>query len=289
MTEREYLVAVCSYISFGPQRTKLLLSFFGNAKRIWLAQREELRETGLSYKIVNGFIKHRRYFKADKYFKRLKQLSINYLTIKDKNYPKNLRDLDNVPVVLYLKGRIKQSDINSIAIVGSRKATSYGKMVVEKFVREFVSSGLTIVSGLARGIDTCAHKYALENKGRTIAVFGCGLDRIYPPENSYLAREIEKNGALISEYPLGYPVRPFNFANRNRIISGLSKAVLVIEGAEKSGTLLTASHAAQQGRTVFAVPGPITSPLSGAPHFLLKRGANLAVSAKDVLEEISPS
>lgn len=165
--------------------------------------------------------------------------------------------------------------------------TSYGREVAEKFSKGLASFGVTIISGLAHGIDTAAHKGALSVGGRTVAVLGNGLDTIYPLENTGLAKEIiESGGAILSEYPLGYPALPENFANRNRIVSGMSKAVVVVEGAEKSGTLLTATHAAEQGKTVFAVPGQITNPMSFAPHFLLKNGARIATDVKDVIEEL---
>ncbi|MCX6705406.1 MAG: DNA-processing protein DprA, partial [Candidatus Woesebacteria bacterium] len=171
--------------------------------------------------------------------------------------------------------------------VGTRKVTSYGREVTQKFSSELASFGITIISGLAYGVDTVAHKACLSVHGKTVAVLGNGLDTIYPFENTALALEIIKaGGAIISEYPLGYPALPVNFAIRNRIVSGLSDAVIVIEGAEKSGTLLTASHAAEQGKTVFAVPGQITSPLSAAPLFLLKNGAKIATETKDILDEL---
>jgi DNA processing protein len=190
-------------------------------------------------------------------------------------------------VVLYYKGTLKGLKNNSVAIVGTRKMTSYGREVTEKFSSELASFGVTIISGLARGIDTMAHKACISSGGTTIAVLGSGLDNIYPPENKNLANEIvQKGGSLISEYPLGYAALPANFVIRNRIISGLSSCVLVIEGAEKSGTLLTASHAGEQGKTVFAVPGQITSPLSKAPLYLLKNGARIATETKDILDEL---
>ena len=164
--------------------------------------------------------------------------------------------------------------------------TAYGAEVTTKIAGELAAFDIAIVSGLARGVDTAAHKAALSALGKTIAVLGCGLDSIYPPENYRLAAEITSHGALVSEYPLGYPALPINFAARNRIISGLSKAVVVIEGATKSGTLLTASHAADQGRSVFAVPGQITSPLSQAPLYLIKNGAKMVTSTNDILEEL---
>lgn len=267
MSEREYLLLLTSFIPFGPVRIKLLLSYFGSARRIWKADAKKLLQLGLGKEKALQFFEYRKNFKEKEYFNRLKKFSINFLTLNDKDYPENLKQLSNAPDVLYIKGKLKSADVNAVAIVGSRKMTAYGKEVTERFSSELASIGITIISGLARGIDTVSHQSALMANGRTIAVLGCGLDMVYPPENFKLAKEIERNGALISEYPLGYPAKPINFASRNRIISGLSKAVLVVEGAVKSGTLLTASHAAEQGRTVFAIPGQITSPLSGAPLF----------------------
>lgn len=286
MSERQYLVALYSHIPFGPVRTKLLVDYFGSAERAWKANREKLLEVGLRPRRVNDFLNYREKFDPKEYFERLKKLSIDYITINDPNYPRNLVGLENAPLVLYIKGKISVNDSNAVAIVGSRKMTSYGREVTQDFVAELASLGITIVSGLARGVDTSAHKTALEAGGRTIAVLACGLDLVYPLENTLLADKISQNGALLSEYPLVYPPLRGNFVNRNRIISGLSKAVIVVQGEKKSGTLLTASHAAGQGRPLFAVPGEITSPLSGAPHFLIQCGAKMATSVKDVLEEL---
>lgn len=287
MTEKQSLIALCSYIPFGPARINLLVDYFKSAANAWRAEKKNLLEIGLGEERVSSFLIHRDNFDAVDYFTRLKKLSIKVVTKDESNYPENLRELDNAPAVLYVKGDFKASDVNSVAVVGSRKMTSYGREVTENFSSELASLGVTIVSGLARGVDTVAHEATLEANGRTIAVLGCGLDKIYPPSNIGLAQKIVKSGgALISEYPLGYPALPVNFANRNRIISGLSKAILVVEGAEKSGTLLTASHAAEQGRAVFAVPGQITSPLSAAPLFLIKSGAKMATKVSDILEEL---
>lgn len=287
MNETEALVAISSFVPFGPARIKLLLSYFGGARETWKAETSALRQIGLGEERVAGFINYRRTFNPSKYFNRLNKLKINTVTFKDKNYPVNLGQLEDSPVVLYIKGKLKPVDEVSVAIVGSRKMTSYGKEVAVKFAAGLATFGVTIVSGLARGIDTQAHQAALSSGGRTIAVIGCGLDSLYPPENFRLAKEITRAGALVSEYPLGYPAKPINFAARNRIISGLSRAVIVVEGAQKSGTLLTASHAAQQGRTVFAIPGQITSPLSAAPLFLIKNGAKMATDVRDIVEELN--
>ncbi len=288
MSDSKYLLACYSFIPFGPQRLKLLVKYFKNPKNVWNATKSDLLDVGLSQKIVSEFIGHRQNFEVDEYLLKLKKNNVNFLTYKDSDYPENLKDLENAPLVIYYKGQIKRADANSVAIVGTRKMTSYGREVAYNFSSRLASLGVTIISGLARGIDTAAHKASLESGGRTIAALGCGLNLIYPPENLGLAKNIiNSGGAIISEYPLDYPALRINFANRNRIISGLSRAVVVVEGLEKSGTLLTASHAAEQGRTVFAVPGQITSPMSGAPHFLIKNGAKIAFGVEDILAELN--
>ncbi len=207
---------------------------------------------------------------------------------KDKYYPDNLLALPNNerPQLLYMLGKIGKRDKKAVAIVGSRRMTDYGKRTAARFARELAKNKVTIVSGLARGIDTVAHKAALNAGGRTIAVLGCGLDIVYPPENKSLATRVRNNGALISEFPLGTKPLGKNFLTRNRIISGLSLAVLVVEGARRSGTLSTASWAANQGREVFAVPGPIDSHLSAAPLYLIENGAQIAQKPKDILDLI---
>ncbi len=286
MTEREYLICLSSFFPFGPARLSLLLSYFGSAKDVWNASSLSLLSVGLKDKLVFEFDSYRKNFSASEYLKKLDKLKIKVFTKSDNGYPKNLLEIESAPLVLYVLGEVLEDDENAIAVIGSRKMTSYGREVAALFSSEFANVGVTVISGLARGIDTVAHKSALETGGRTIAVLGSGIDIIYPPENRDLALEITKNGALISEFPLGYPALRPNFAFRNRIISGLSKAVLVVEGERKSGTLLTASHAAEQGRIVFAVPGQITSPMTAACEFLIKNGARAAFSPADVLEEL---
>jgi len=287
MTQGQSLVAVCLFGSFGPARIKLLLSYFGSAKALWAAPRQELIKVGLGEKKVLDFERHRANFDPLTYFERLTKQQITTIAFNQKAYPKNLKGLEGAPTVLYIKGKLDVLSAPCVAIVGSRKMTTYGAEVAAKISSDLAAKGVTIVSGLARGVDTQAHKGALSVGGRTVAVLGCGLDRIYPPENFQLALSIiNKGGALVSEYPLGYPIAASNFAARNRIISGLSRAVVVVEGAAKSGTLLTASAAAEQGRSVFAVPGPISSPLSAAPHFLLQNGARIFTTTEEVIEEL---
>lgn len=288
MIEKEFLVALYAFIPFGPVRMKLLLSYFETAENVWKASQKELVEIGLTKKTVLAFGEHKRKFSFKKYFSSLEKHRIAVITELDDEYPRLLKDLKSAPCVLYVRGNLKKEDYDAVALVGSRKMTTYGREVTTQFSSTLASTGITIVSGLALGIDAIAHKSALEAGGRTIAVIARGLDKTYPATNISIAREIIKSGsgAIISEYPLGYPALKNNFAERNRIISGLSKAVVVIEGMKKSGTLLTATHAANQGKTVFAVPGNITSPLSGAPFFLLENGAKMATCPEDILLDL---
>jgi len=286
MVEKEALIVLTSYVPFGPARINLLISYFGSANKVWSAKVDELAKLGLGEDRLSGFLNHRKTFNLAGYLKILEKKKIKVVSKNEDTYPEELGQIDFAPILLYFKGTLKKSETR-IGIVGSRKMTSYGREVAGRFASELATFGICIVSGLARGIDTCAHKATLDAGGRTIAVLGCGLDTVYPSENIQLAENIvNKGGALISEYPLGYPVLRINFASRNRIISGLSKAILVIEGTHNSGTLLTASHAAEQGRSVFAVPGPITSPNSEAPLYLLKNGAKMATHPRDIFEEL---
>lgn len=287
MTENQYLAAVYSFDYFGPARTKLLTSFFGSAERVWKADKKSLLKVGLKEIYAQNFIDYKKKIDLESYFNRLKKLSICFTTQDDVNYPENLKDLTDAPPVLYYKGELKRIDKNSVAIVGSRKITSYGAEVTRKFASELASFGLTIVSGLAFGIDLVAHSACLAVGGRALAVLASGLDLITPVSNTWLGEKIiGSGGAIISEHPLGYRPHKNDFPERNRIISGLSKAVLVVEGARRSGTLHTASHAADQGRTVFAVPGSIFSPMSEAPHYLIQNGAKIATSSRDILAEL---
>jgi len=205
----------------------------------------------------------------------------------DNNYPENLLAVDDRPAFLYARGKLDKDDIN-LAIVGSRIASAYGKYTTERVSRELAQKGITIVSGMARGVDSAAHRGALAAHGRTIAVLGSGLDIIYPPENKSLFTQIAENGAVVSEFPLGTPPLANNFPARNRIISGMSYGVLVVEAGEKSGSLITARLALEQGREVFAVPGSIDAATSRGANKLIKEGAKLIENVDDILEEIIP-
>lgn len=286
--ERFYWLGFSFLRGIGPKRFALLRNYFGSAKKAWLAKESELLALNLGPKIVEELIETRKKLDLPSYFLRLRENKIEPVFLEDKNYPVNLRAIDNPPFVLYVKGKIEVKDELGIAVVGTRLMTGYGGQVTSQLVTDLATAGLTIVSGLARGIDSMAHHSAIKAGGRTIGVLACGLDLCYPPENKQLVDLITNgNGAVISEYPLGMQAMPGNFPARNRIISGLSLGTLVIEGAKDSGSLITASLAAEQGREVFAVPGPITSRFTAGPAQLIKAGAKLVFDTNDILEELN--
>jgi len=216
--------------------------------------------------------------------RRAGSLGIAIIALGDPEYPERLRLIPDPPRVLYRLGELQPPDGDGIAVIGARAATAYGRTVAERLGRELAAAAVTVVSGLARGIDGCAHRGALAGGGRTVAVLGTGLDRIYPPEHARLAAEIAARGALLSEYPLGADPEPWHFPLRNRVISGLARGVVVVEAAVRSGALGTADMALEQGREVFAIPGPITSPTSAGTNRLIRQGAGLVESARDILE-----
>lgn len=283
----KYWLAWNKIPDIGPKRFYKLLEYFGSVENAWQAKSGEISKIlNLSSKISSRLFEEKNNIIPERELDSVYKYKVNVLTIEDALYPKNLKTIHYPPPVLYFKGTIVKADKNSISIVGSRKATYYGKMVAEKLSKDLTLAGLTIISGMARGIDTAAHKGALSVNGRTIAVFGCGIDHIYPPENRRLAQEMQESGAIISEFPLSTLPERQNFPRRNRIISGLSLGTVVVEAAEKSGALITADFALDQGREVFAIPGNINSPLSDGSHNLIKQGAKLVNNYQDILEEI---
>lgn len=266
---------------------KILEYFDGSAKDLWdNFENEKYNITFLKNETINYLSNSRENFE-DKLLLKLSKNKIGIVTIYDNEYPKKLKQIDGAPYILYYKGSINNINDLSIAVVGSRKATSYGKWVTEKFTKELSELKINIISGLAAGIDAVAHNTALANDIKTIGVIGCGIDKVYPKSNERLYREItEKNGTVLTEYPFGMEPLPNNFHARNRIISGLSDGVLVIEAQERSGTLITAGHAANQGREIFAVPGNIDSLYSKGTNALIKDGAKITASVNDIIEEI---
>ena len=283
-----YYIALAATPGIGPVRFKLLITHFKSAESIWKADGTTLRKI-LTPALFNQFTKFRISFDIERYFDKLSKLNIKVITLGDDSYPKLLKEISDAPPVLYVRGEIPKSE-RVIGVVGTRKMTSYGREVTEILVRDLVAAGFTVVSGLARGVDSHAARVTIGNGGKTIAVLGGGVDRIYPSENKTLAEEIiNGKGAVLSEFPVGMDSVPGNFPARNRIISGLSLGVLVTEAGEDSGSLITAGLAGEQGREVFAVPGPIYSKLAKGPAVLIKQGAKLVMNIEDILEELQVS
>ena len=259
---------------------------FDNIKDIWSISSSELEAMRVIKKsAIDRIIKHRNNKIIEETLCNLDEKDITIYTIEDEKYPKLLLDIHDKPMVLYSKGIFPENQL-TIGIVGSRKSTAYGKWACEKFTKELAKLGITIVSGLAQGIDTIAHKVALEEGTRSIGVLGNGIDVIYPKKNSHLYKEMEEKGCILTEFPLGVKPLGYNFPQRNRIISGLSLGIIVIEAQERSGSLITAHHGLEQGKDVFAVPGNINSIYSGGTNKLIKDGAIPLLEIDDILEEI---
>ncbi|MCX6766622.1 MAG: DNA-processing protein DprA [Candidatus Moranbacteria bacterium] len=288
-----YWHAFNSIDGFGPQAFKKLLAGFANLEEAWKStDSDRLEQLGLTKKQIDNFFQFRQSHSPDLLFDELAKENIEILTTKDEAYPPQLKEIASTPPVLYLRGDKSILSNKSIAIVGSRKFTEYGQRVTENLTRDLVRAGLTIVSGLALGIDGIAHRAALDAGGITAAVLGTGIDdaTIYPREHFNLARRIiENSGSLLTEQPPQTPSLKQNFPARNRIMAGLTLGTLVIESAESSGSLITANFALEQNREVFAVPGDIFSPQSTGANLLIKKGAKLVTSAADILEELSLS
>lgn len=265
-----------------------LIEYFGRVSAIEKASVEQLRNVhGVGPKTAEAIKTGMASFDAERELDEAEKTGITVLGIHSSEYPANLKSTYDPPLILYVKGSLTKRDNIGFAVVGSRRATTYGKMQAERISRQLSSMGMTVVSGLARGIDTAAHKGALAGDGRTIAVLGCGLPEIYPRDNTDLAAEIEQRGALISEFALHTPPDRKTFPRRNRIISGLSMGVLVVESARHGGAMITAMQAMEQGRDVFAVPGQVSCSLSQGPHRLIRDGATLVESVDDILAEYS--
>ena len=290
LDELAYWIAFNRVLGIGPVRFKLLLDFFhDDVAAAWHAESKELAQAGLDAKVIESFLRQRAGITPQRELERLEKLRIRVITWKDKTYPALLREVDASPPVLYIYGTFSEADQFALAVVGTRNSTTYGRQVTEHMVSDLAKGNVTVVSGLALGIDTIAHTAALDAGGRTIAVLANGLDIIYPPTNRGLARRIVESGqgALITEYPLGVQPESNNFPARNRIISGLSLGVLVIEAPEKSGALITANFALKQGREVFAVPGSILSSRSKGVNRLIQDGARPVMEVKDIIEALN--
>lgn len=287
MNNIAYLLALHSIDGLGPIRLKTILDYFKDPKLAWEVNPNEFTQIGIPRKTIELLSEKRKKMEPEKYADSIQKMNISWLTIFDANYPKLLKEIYDPPIVLFFKGEVKNWNTPAIAVVGTRKITGYGKLVTEQFTRELALCGLTIVSGLARGVDAQAHWTSVNQSCQTWAILGGGLNQIYPAENRNLADKIiQSNGAVISEFPPDAQNLPGNFPARNRIISGLSLAVLVTEAAEDSGSLITAKEALDQGREVFAVPGPITSDTSKGTLLLIKQGARLVTEPEEILQDL---
>lgn len=262
-----------------------LLRHFGSPRAIYLASLTELESCGLTAPVAQAIFAQAGLPEAEKELQAAEKAGCRLLTLTSDEYPPLLREISDPPLVLYLRGDVKAFSRHTVAMVGTRRPTAYGSSVAHRLASDLAQRGLAIASGLARGIDSASHRGALEAAGKTVAVLGSGVDVIYPRENKRLAEKIIESGALISEFPLGTSPAPENFPIRNRIISGLSLGVVIVEGAEYSGSLITARLALEQNREVFAIPGNITSAQSFGPNQLIKQGAKLVDSWFDVIEE----
>jgi len=282
-------VALSRVQGLGCVSFKKLAGHFGDPTEALSASTAALAEiSGLDQSVIDGLRNFSAWDEAEKEIIRAEKAAVKIVPFTDSSYPARLRMIPDPPPLLYLKGEIRREDEKAVAVVGSRSTSDYGRRVARDLCRGLASLGFTVVSGMARGIDGTAHETSLNAGGRTIAVLGSGVDRVYPAEHDKLYRRISENGGVISEFPMGTRPLAFNFPARNRVISGLSLGVVVVEATEKSGSLITAALALEQGREVFAVPGEVGASRSRGAHRLIRQGAKLVETVDDIMEEIAP-
>lgn len=283
---RKYWLGFSRASGIGAVRLRALLDRFGDLEAAWSATESALRATGIGAQAVHGLIEARRSLDLDEELDRLTHSGFRMLIWEDVEYPSQLLEIASPPICLYVWGELKPADQQSVAIVGTRRPSPYGQAVARDLATALAVHGVTVVSGLARGIDSMAHQATLDAGGRTLAILGSGLDQIYPPEHGSLAAEIAAQGAVLSEFALGVHPDAANFPIRNRIVAGLSRATVVVEAGESSGALITADLAADQGREVFAVPGSIYSRASRGTNRLILSGATPMAAPEDILEAL---
>ena len=286
MERKAYWVGFNLVKGVGAVRLRGLLDYFGSLEVAWQAPSDALQAAGLSGRALENLVKVRKGVDLAQIWERIQEKHIQVLTWEDEAYPRRLKEIDQPPPVIYVRGELLEADGWTVAIVGTRQVTVYGRQVAEELAAYLAQRGVVVVSGLARGVDGFAHNAALKAGGRTYAVLGSGVDMVYPPEHQRLAERIIENGALISDYAPGTPPESSNFPPRNRIISGLSLATVVVEAGETSGALITATFAAEQGRDVLAVPGNINAPQSKGTNRLIQQGAKPLLKPDDVLESL---
>src|SRR5579862_1845975 len=284
--EQLHWLALRMIPGLGTRKSGQLIESFGTPERIFRASRSELESAGLPSSLAQSIASGCAFDEAVDQQQKLTAAAVELVTMTDPRYPTGLLQIFDPPPMLFVRGRVELLKSLMIAVVGTRRPTAYGTTVSTRLAKDLAGAGLTIVSGMARGIDTAAHRAALDAGGDTIAVFGCGVDQVYPSENRKLAEQIAEKGAAISEFPMATPAYPQNFPVRNRIIAGMSAGTIVVEGGEYSGSAITAKLAIEQGRDVFAVPGNITSKMSWGPNLLIKQGAKLIQEWNDVVAEL---
>ena len=287
MNHLEACVALNMIPQMGPVRLRRLLDAFGSAEKILLARADQLAAIdGIPRALAENISRWQEFADPTAELKKAADLGAHVITAEDAEYPSALREIHDPPIVLYVRGQLTERDRNAVAVVGSRKATHYATESAKKLSFQMAYAGLTVASGLARGIDTAAHQGALAAKGRTIAVIGSGLGELYPPENAELADRIAASGAVISEFPIDTKPDRQTFPIRNRIVTGLSFGVLVVEAGANSGALISANMAAEQGRTLYAVPGRIDAPAALGSNRLIQQGAKLVITVDDILDDL---
>lgn len=287
MSEVKYWVGFNIVRGIGPAKVRALLDHFRDLRLAWEATADELRAAGLDSRALQSLLTERAKLDLDAEMARLEKAGVQVVTWQSSDYPESLRNIYHPPPVLYLRGSLSPADEWAVSVVGTRRATVYGKEAARHIAGELTRAGVTVISGLARGIDTAAHQAALDAGGRTVAVLGSGVDVAYPTENRRLMQRIVEHGAVLSEYSLGTPPEGSNFPPRNRIISGLSLGVVIVEAGERSGALITADYAAEQGRDVFAVPGNMFNRTFRGCNRLIQQGAKLVLGVEDILEELN--
>lgn len=285
--DKRYWVGFNLVKGIGAVRLQALQDHFGDLEIAWQAPVDALQAAGLSPKLAERVAQVRASVDLEKYLAQVAAQGIHILTWEDALYPPRLKEIDQPPPVLYVRGELKSDDFWAVAVVGTRRVTAYGRQVTENLASFLAANGVTVVSGLARGVDAIAHQSALKAGGRTLAILGSGVDCIYPPEHTQLAGKMISSGAILSDYAPGTPPDASNFPPRNRIISGLSMATVVVEAGETSGALITAQFAVDQGREVFAVPGNILAPQSKGANRLIAQGARPMLSGRDLLDALN--
>lgn len=288
MSERKYWLGFNYVSGIGPAKILALLGAFGSLETAWKASDSELRRVGIESRAIQSLNEVRSAFDLDGYVQQVEESGVSVLTWESEEYPELMREIPAAPPLIFVRGGFEPPDRWAVAVVGTRRLTAYGRQVTRDLVAGLARNGITVVSGLARGIDAVAHRTALEEGGRTIAVLACGIDKVYPPEHRDLAREIVNGrGAVVSDYPFGAEPESNHFPARNRLISGLSLGVLVVEAGHKSGALITSRFALEQNREVFAVPGNVNSPASVGTNRLIQQGGKLVTRVEDILEELN--